>query len=208
MSLFLFGGRWLLDSKPALRNDAGGTFQPAWLARRPTTSKNFNGCSRSKAESTTGRAGTRVAVRPWAAIANPGRHAPNRRNAKSARAQSEGKNRLFDSEINLHRLFGAIYCHLRRYPVGAHNVRPGNTKSYGSWANTPTSLRAAYGGCSLDLTAVCVFALRDIWCKTMSQQTARLRFHHFDKTGRPFIITDIRTALTVRCGRSPNKFRV
>ena len=63
---------------------------------------------------------------------------PIRRNAKSAHAQSEGKNRLFDSEINLHRLFGAIYCHLRRYPVGAHNVRPGSTKSYGSWANTPT----------------------------------------------------------------------
>ena len=30
-----------------------------------------------QSESTTGRAGTRVAVRPWAAIANPGRHAPN-----------------------------------------------------------------------------------------------------------------------------------
>ena len=45
--------------------------------------------------------------------------------------QSEGKNRLFDSEINLHRLLGTIYCHLRRYPVGC-------AKSYGSWANTPT----------------------------------------------------------------------
>ena len=30
-----------------------------------------------QSESTTGRVGTRVAVRPWAAIANPGRHAPN-----------------------------------------------------------------------------------------------------------------------------------
>ena len=37
-----------------------------------------------------------------------------------AHAQSEGKNRLFDSEINLYRLFGTIYCHLRRYPVWAH----------------------------------------------------------------------------------------
>ena len=63
---------------------------------------------------------------------------PIRRNAKSAHAQSEGKNRLFDSEINLYRLFGAIYCRLRRYPVGAHSVRPDSAKSYGSWANTPT----------------------------------------------------------------------
>ncbi len=52
-----------------------------------------------------------------------------------ARAQSEEKNRLFDSEINLHRLFGTIYCHLRRYLVGAHSVRPGSAKSYGLWAN-------------------------------------------------------------------------
>ena len=51
--------------------------------------------------------------------------------SRQAHAQSEGKNRLFDSEINLHRLLGTIYCHLRRYPVGC-------AKSYGSWANTPT----------------------------------------------------------------------
>ncbi|RHV77012.1 hypothetical protein DXB06_00005, partial [Butyricicoccus sp. OF13-6] len=30
-----------------------------------------------QSESTTEQVGTRVAVRPWAAIANPGRHAPN-----------------------------------------------------------------------------------------------------------------------------------
>ena len=30
-----------------------------------------------QSESTTGRVGRRVAVRPWAAIANPGRHAPD-----------------------------------------------------------------------------------------------------------------------------------
>ena len=58
--------------------------------------------------------------------------------SRQARAQSEGKNRLFDSEINLYRLFGTIYCRLRRYPVGAHSVRPDSAKSYGSWANTPT----------------------------------------------------------------------
>ena len=45
---------------------------------------------------------------------------------------------VFDSEINLHRLFGTIYCRLRCYPVGAHSVRLGSAKSYGSWANTPT----------------------------------------------------------------------
>ena len=56
---------------------AGGTFQPAWLARRPTTSKIFNGCSRSESESTTGRVGRHVAVRPRAAIASPGRRTPN-----------------------------------------------------------------------------------------------------------------------------------
>ena len=76
-----------------------------------------------------------------------------------ARAQSEEKNRLFDSEINLHRLLGTIYCHLRRYLVGAH---------------TPT--------------AVGVFALRDIWCKTMSLNKQALRFHHLTKPERPFII--------------------
>ena len=42
---------------------------------------------------------------------------------------------MFDSEINLYRLFGTIYCRLRRYPVGAHSVRPDSAKSYGSWAN-------------------------------------------------------------------------
>ena len=58
--------------------------------------------------------------------------------SRQAHAQSEGKNRLFDSEINLYRLFGTIYCRLQRYPVGAHSVRPGSAKLYGSWANTPT----------------------------------------------------------------------
>ena len=51
--------------------------------------------------------------------------------SRQAHARSEGKNRLFDSEINLYRLFGTIYCRLQRYPVGC-------AKSYDSWANTPT----------------------------------------------------------------------
>ena len=78
-----------------------------------------------QSESTTGRAGTRVAVRLWDCTSQ----------SRQARARSEGKNRLFDSEINLHRLFETIYCCLRRYPVGAHSVRPSSAKSYGSWAN-------------------------------------------------------------------------
>ena len=45
------------------------------------------------------------------------------------------KERSFDSEINLHRLFGTIYCRLRCYLVGAHSMRPGSAKSYGTWAN-------------------------------------------------------------------------
>ena len=45
------------------------------------------------------------------------------------------KEHSFDDEINLHRPFVTIYCHLRRYLVGAHSVRPGSPKSYGSWAN-------------------------------------------------------------------------
>ena len=47
------------------------------LRNHPVDGFNHRGFHRSESESTTGRAGTRVAVRPWAAIANPGRYAPN-----------------------------------------------------------------------------------------------------------------------------------
>ena len=50
--------------KVALRNSPVGCF-------------NHRGFHRSESESTTGRVGRRVAVRPRAAIANHGRHAPN-----------------------------------------------------------------------------------------------------------------------------------
>ena len=50
--------------KPALRNV-------------PVARFNRRGFHRSESESTTGRAGRRVGARPWAAIANPGRHAPD-----------------------------------------------------------------------------------------------------------------------------------
>ena len=46
-----------------------------------------------QSESTTGRAGRRVAVRLWDCTSQ----------SRQARARSEGKNRLSDSEINLHR---------------------------------------------------------------------------------------------------------
>ena len=165
--------------KPALRNSPVGCF-------------NHRGFRRNGSESTTGRAGRRVAVRlgdctsqlrqaralngalalrnvPVARFNRRGlpvgrqplkylmvvpaakriHHRTGRQacgsatmggnnQSRQARAQSEGKNRLFDSEINLYRLFGTIYCRLRRYPVGAHSVRPDSAKSYGSWANTPT----------------------------------------------------------------------
>ena len=115
MSFFCFGGRWLWIRKVALRKSPVGCF-------------NHRGFRRNGSESTTGRAGTRVAVRLWDCTSQ----------LRQARARSEGKNRLFDSEINLHRLFGTIYCRLRCYPVGAHSVRPDSAKSYGSRANTPT----------------------------------------------------------------------
>ena len=179
MSFFCFGGRWLWIRKVALRNSPVGCF-------------NHRGFRRNGSESTTGRAGRRVAVRlgdctsqlrqaralngalalrnvPVARFNRRGlpvgrqplkylmvvpaakriHHRTGRQacgsatmggnnQSRQARAQSEGKNRLFDSEINLYRLFGTIYCRLRRYPVGAHSVRPDSAKSYGSWANTPT----------------------------------------------------------------------
>ena len=114
MSFFCFGGRWLWIRKVALRNSPVGCF-------------NHRGFAAAK----------RIHHRT-------GRHAcgsatmGGNNQSRQARAQSEGKNRLFDSEINLYRLFGTIYCRLRRYPVGAHSVRPDSAKSYGSRANTPT----------------------------------------------------------------------
>ena len=96
MSFFCFGGRWLWIRKVALRNSPVGCF-------------NHRGFAAAK----------RIHHRT-------GRHAcgsatmGGNSHSRQAHAQSEGKNRLFDSEINLHRLFGTIYCHLRRYPVGAH----------------------------------------------------------------------------------------
>ena len=112
MSFFCFGGRWLWIRKVALRNV-------------PVARFNHRGFRRNGSESTTGRVGTRVAVRLWDCISQ----------SRQARARSEGKNRLSDSEINLHRLFGTIYCRLRCYLVGAHSMRQGSAKSYGMWAN-------------------------------------------------------------------------
>ena len=93
-----------------------------------------------QSESTTGRAGTRVAVRLWDCTSQ----------SRQARARSEGKNRLFDSEINLRRLFVTIYCRLRRYPVGGAQCAPRQRKIIWFVGEHSDSLRAAYGGCSLD----------------------------------------------------------
>ena len=74
-------------------------------------------------------------MRPWAAIARPGRRTPNPKERQVSTRPIRRKERSFNDEIYQHGPFGTIYCHLRRYPVGAHSVRPGSAKSYGSWAN-------------------------------------------------------------------------
>ena len=102
---------------------------------------NRRGFHRSESESTTGRVGRRVAVRLWDCTSQ----------SRQARARSEGKNRLFDSEINLYRLFGTIYCRLRRYPVGGAHCAPRQRKIIRFVGEHSDSLRAAYGGCSLDV---------------------------------------------------------
>ena len=71
------------------------------LRNSPVGCFNHRGFHRSESESTTGRAGTR----------------PIRR-----------KERSFDSEINLHRLFVTIYCRLRCYPGGGAQCAPGQRK--------------------------------------------------------------------------------
>ena len=55
---------------------AGGGFE-RWLLETAQWAVSTTVALPQQSESTTGRVGTRVAVRPWAAIANPGRHAPN-----------------------------------------------------------------------------------------------------------------------------------
>ena len=127
MSFFCFGGRWLWIRKVALRNVPVARFNRRGLPVGRQPLKYLMVVPAAK----------RIHHRT-------GRHAcgsatmGGNSQSRQARAQSEGKNRLFDSEINLHRLFGTIYCRLRRYPVGAHSVRPDSAKSYGSRANTPT----------------------------------------------------------------------
>ena len=66
--------------------------------------------------------------------------------SRQARAQSEGKNRLFDSEINLHR-------RLQRYIAVCDVIpscAPGQRKIIRFAGEHSDSLRAACGGCLLD----------------------------------------------------------
>ena len=111
------------------------------LRNVPVARFNRRGFHRTESESTTGRVGRRVAVRLWDCTSQ----------SRQARARSEGKNRLFDSEINLYRLFGTIYCRLRRYPVGGAHCAPRQRKIIRFVGEHSDSLRAAYGGCSLDV---------------------------------------------------------
>ena len=94
---------------------------------------------RSESESTTGRVGRRVAVRLWDCTSQ----------SRQARAQSEGKNRLFDSEINLYRLLNDILPFATLSRLGAQ-CAPGQRKIIRGVGEHSDSLRAACGGCSLD----------------------------------------------------------
>ena len=120
MSFFCFGGRWLWIRKPALRNVPVARFNRRGLPVGRQPLKYLMVVPAAK------RIHHRTGRHACGSAAMGGNS-----QSRQAHAQSEGKNRLFDSEINLHRLFGTIYCHLRRYPVGC-------AKSYDSLANTPT----------------------------------------------------------------------
>ena len=127
MSFFCFGGRWLWIQKPALRNVPVARFNRRGLpvGRQPLKYLMVVPAAK-RIHHRTGRQACGSAVR--------GLHQPITAGTRPIRREE----RSFNDEINLHRLFGTIYCRLRRYPVGAHSVRPGSAKSYGSWANTPT----------------------------------------------------------------------
>ena len=95
-------------------------------------------------------AGTRVAVRPWAAITNHGRHAPNSKERQVSTRPIRRKERSFNDEIYQHGPFVTIYCRLRRYPVGGAQCAHRQRKIIRFVGEHSDSLRAAYGGCSLD----------------------------------------------------------
>ena len=123
--------------------------------------------------------------------------------SRQARARSEGKNRLFDSEINLYRLFGTIYCRLRRYPVGGAHCAPRQRKIIRFVGEHSDSLRAAYGGCSLDAhCGGCVRPTGYMVQNHVSQQTSA-PVSSLDKTGASVYNTDIRTAFTCRVRSFP-----
>ena len=116
--------------KPALRNV-------------PVARFNRRGFRRNGSESTTGRAGTRVAVRPWAAIANHDRHAPNPKGRTGCSIAKSTCTGYWERYI--------VICDVRtvcaRISIN-DNVQFRRTR----------------------------FALRDIWCKTMSLNKQALRF--------------------------------
>ena len=110
---------------------------------------------------------------------------------------------MFDSEINLYRLFGTIYCRLRRYPVGGAHCAPRQRKIIRFVGEHSDSLRAAYGGCSLDVhCGGCVRPTGYMVQNHVSQQTSA-PVSSLDKTGASVYNTDIRTAFTCRVRSFP-----
>ena len=102
MSFFCFGGRWLWIRKVALRNSPVGCF-------------NHRGFAAAK------RIHHRTGRRACGSATMGGNS-----QSRQARAQSEGKNRLFDSEINLYRLLNDILPFATLSRLGApqnHTVR-------------------------------------------------------------------------------------
>ena len=112
MSFFCFGGRWLWIRKVALRNSPVGCFNHRGFA------------AAKRIHHRTGRHACSSAVRGLYQTLKLGTRLIRR------------KERSFDDEIYLHRPFVTIYCRLRRYPVGAHSVRPSSAKSYGGRGRT------------------------------------------------------------------------
>ena len=95
MSFFCFGGRWLWIRKVALRNSPVGCFNHRGFA------------AAKRIHHRTGRHACGSAVM--------GLHQPITAGTRPIRR----KERSFDDEIYQHGPFVTIYCHLRRYPLGA-----------------------------------------------------------------------------------------
>ena len=119
MSFFCFGGRWLWIRKVALRNVPVARFNRRGLpvGRQPLKYLMVVPAAK-RIRHRTGRHACGSAT--MAAITNHGRHTPNPKERQVSTRPIRRKERSFDDEIYQHGPFVTIYCHLRRYPVGAH----------------------------------------------------------------------------------------